>query len=243
MSKVIKVIFFDLGNTLIYDDHASWRDIYMQADHSLWSSLHQYGINLTSQDLFGVHKTLLEYYYNKRAGDLEEPGVGKIFRQILNKHNIYLSDENLNTTIRSMYAVTQTNWHLEDDAVPAVQALLDHGYKLGIISNGSDELNTYELLEKVKLRPYFEYILSSAAFGKRKPHPGIFRAALEHFHVTAEESIMVGDDYEADILGSISLGMRPIWITKRVHHPPEESHIDERFIVSKLSEILALLSP
>ena len=215
----------------------------MQADQSMWASLHRFGINLTSQDLFGVHKTLLEYYYNKRAGDLEEPGVGIIFRQILNKHNIYLSDENLNTAIRSMYAVTQTNWHLEDDAVSTVQALLDRDYRLGIISNGSDELNTYELLEKLKLRPYFEYILSSAAFGKRKPHPGIFLAALDHFHVTAEESVMVGDDYEADILGSKSLGMRPIWITKRVQHLPKELKIDEGFIVSKLSEIPAILSP
>ena len=242
MNHGIKVILFDLGNTLIYDDRASWRDIYKEADNSLWVSLHKFGINLTSQDLFGVHKTLLEYYYNLRAGDLEEPGIGNILRQILGSHNIHMSDENLNIAIRSMYAVTQTNWHLEDDAIPTARSLLDDGYRLGIVSNSSDEVNTFELMEKLKLRPLFEYILSSASFGKRKPHPGIFHAALDHFHVSAEESVMVGDDYEADILGSKSVGMSSIWITKRVKTPLKDLRSNEGFIVSNLAEILPLFS-
>jgi putative hydrolase of the HAD superfamily len=239
----IKVVFFDLGNTLIYDEPASWAGVYRRADHSLWSSLQKFGINLSERELFGDHKSLLDYYYKLREGDLEEPGVGSVLKDLLNRHKIHLTEENLQSALRSMYAVTQTNWHLEDDAIPTLQVLLNNGYGLGIISNGSDDLNTYELLENLKLRPFFEFIISSAAFGKRKPHPGIFRAALDHFHVPPEQTVMVGDNYQADVLGAYQLGMNPIWITRHLHPPIDEPVVEGGVAVSKLDEIPALLAP
>src|ERR1700690_3704940 len=168
MKNDVKVVLFDLGNTLIHDETASWTDVYLRADRSLWSSLRKFGVNTSTHELFGDHKTLLDYYYELREGDLDEPGIGTVLRDLLNKHKIQLSDEKLQSALRSMYAITQTNWFLEDDAIPTLQVLLKSNYHLGIISNGSDNLNTYELLEKAKLRTYFEFIVSSAAFGKRK---------------------------------------------------------------------------
>lgn len=243
MIRGIKVIFFDLGNTLIYDEPASWAGIYRRADNSLLSGLHESGVTLSARELFGDHKSLLDYYYKLREGDLEEPGIGSVLRDLLKRHKIHLSEENLQSALRSMYAVTQTNWHLEDDAIPTLQVLLDNGYGLGIISNGSDDLNTYELLENFKLRPFFEFIISSAAFRKRKPHPGIFRAALDHFHESPEKTVMVGDNYQADILGARQLGMNPIWITRHLHPPIDDPVNPGGAVVSRLSEIPVLLSP
>jgi HAD superfamily hydrolase (TIGR01662 family) len=242
MKHDIKVIFFDLGNTLIFDNPASWADVYLRAEQSLWSSLHKFGVNSSTHALFGEYNTLLDYYYNLRWGKLEEPGIGMVLKELLYKHKIHLSDENLNSALRSMYAVTQTNWYLEDDAIATLQALLESNYRLGIISNGSDDLNTYELLEKVNLRSYFEFILSSAAFGKRKPHPAIFRAGLDHFKIPPDQTVMVGDTYEADILGARQLGMNTIWITRRHHSSPADQLILGDEVASRLSEIPALLS-
>ena len=192
--------------------------------------------------MFGDHKTLLDYYYELREGDLDEPGIGTVLRDLLNEHKIELSDEKLQSALRSMYAVTQTNWFIEDDAIPTLQVLLKSNYRLGIISNGSDDSNTYELLDKTSLRTYFEFIISSAAFGKRKPHPGIFRAAIDHFQILPEQTVMIGDNYEADILGGRQLGMNTIWITRRLPSLQRDSRIQEGTIVSRLSEIPALLS-
>jgi HAD superfamily hydrolase (TIGR01549 family) len=241
MKNDVKVVLFDLGNTLIHDETASWTDVYLRADRSLWSSLRKFGVNTSTHELFGDHKTLLDYYYELREGDLDEPGIGTVLRDLLNEHKIQLSDEKLQSALRSMYAVTQTNWFLEDDAIPTLQVLLKNSYRLGIISNGSDDLNTYELLEKARLRSFFEFILSSAAFGKRKPHPGIFRAALDHFQIPPELTVMVGDNYEADILGARQLGINTIWVTRRLPFPPGDPRIQEEKVVSKLSEIPALL--
>jgi putative hydrolase of the HAD superfamily len=197
---------------------------------------------LSTRDLFGKQKSLLEYYYNLREGDLEEPGIGIVLKDLLNKHKVVISDENLNSAIRTMYAVTQTNWFLEDDAISTLRSLLDNSYQLSLISNGSDDLNTYELLEKFKIRTYFEFILSSAAFGKRKPHPGIFRAALDYFQIPPEQALMIGDNYGADVLGAQQVGMNTIWLTRRTDSSINELAIKAEGVVSRLSEIPALLS-
>ncbi len=241
MKNDIKVVLFDLGNTLIYDDPASWADVYVRADRSLWSSLRKFGVNTSTHELFGDHKTLLDYYYELREGDLDEPGIGTVLRDLLNEHKIQLPDDKLQSALRSMYAVTQTNWFLEDDSIPTLKVLLKSGYRLGILSNGSDDSNTYELLDKTGLRTYFEFILSSAAFGKRKPHPDIYRAALDHFQIPPEQTVMIGDNYEADILGAHQLGMKTVWITRRLSSISGDPRIKEETVVSRLSEIPALL--
>jgi FMN phosphatase YigB (HAD superfamily) len=53
---------------------------------------------------------------------------------------------------------------------------------------------------------------------------------------------MIGDNYEADILGARQLGMNTVWITRRLHPPSGNFTKREEEIVSKLSEIPALLS-
>jgi HAD superfamily hydrolase (TIGR01662 family) len=241
MNHNIKVVFFDLGNTLIYDQPSAWTDVYLKADRSLRSSLLNFGINLSTRELFGKQESLLEYYYKLRAEDLEEPGIGVVLKDLLKKHKIAITDENLNSAIRRMYAVTQANWFLEDDAISTLRSLLESKLRLGLISNGSDDLNTYELLDKFKIRSYFEFIISSASFGKRKPHPGIFHAALDHFQNPPEQTLMIGDNYGADVLGASQVGMNTIWLTRRSDSSMDVLPIKAQGMVSRLSEIPALL--
>jgi putative hydrolase of the HAD superfamily len=242
MKQPVKVILFDLGNTLIYDNSAAWKEVFQRADDSLWMSLREFGVDSSPGELYGAHTTLLNYYYLLREGELDEPGIGAVLRKLLDKNKITLSETQLQSALRSMYAITQTNWHLEDDAIPVLQVLQRNGYRMGILSNGAEDMNTYELIDKSKLRSYFEFVLSSAAFGKRKPHPGIFRAALDYFQIPTEETVMVGDNYEADILGAHQLGINTIWIRRRVSEPLEYPPVQPDAIVSTLGEIPLLLS-
>ena len=53
---------------------------------------------------------------------------------------------------------------------------------------------------------------------------------------------MVGDDYEADVVGAHGVGMQAIWITRRVASPlPEAVHGEPDAVVQTLSEIPQLL--
>jgi len=114
-----------------------------------------------------------------------------------------------------MYAVTERNWHVEEDAVSTLASLRENGYRLGLISNASDEDSTQALVDQGGLRPFFDFILTSAACGWRKPHPRIFQIALNHFKIQPEQAIMVGDTLEADIAGANNLGIYSIWIARR----------------------------
>ncbi|HEY9151296.1 MAG TPA: HAD family hydrolase, partial [Anaerolineales bacterium] len=116
------------------------------------------------------------------------------------------------------------------------------GFRLGLISNAADDENTQTLIDKGGFRPYLEFIVSSAAFGKRKPHPAIFQAALDYFHVNANQAVMVGDLVTTDILGARQIGMKSIWITRRVVETANRLNIKPDAVVSSLHEIPPLLS-
>src|SRR5699024_8433623 len=79
--------------------------------------------------------------------------------------------------------------------------------------------------EKLKLSPelasYFDYIVISGEFGEGKPEPAIFEHAINLLEVEKDETIMVGNNPQSDILGATRAGIDSIWIN---HHNEE---IDE----------------
>lgn len=240
MKQPIRAVFFDLGNTLMYDKEP-WGDLYQRADEVLWNSLHKVGVDASPRELYNGESSFFKYYYKLRSHDLDEPGIQPAFKQLLNEHKITISDQELLSAFRSMYMITQANWFTEEDAVQTLLTLKESGYHLGIISNSGDDENTYTLIDQGNLRSYFEFIISSAAIGKRKPHPLIFQAALDHFQIPSSEAVMVGDLYEADILGAHNVGMNTIWITRRIEKKAPGLEVQPDATVSTLSEIPALL--
>jgi HAD superfamily hydrolase (TIGR01549 family) len=242
VKRPIKVVLLDLGNTLFYDDPAAWPGVYERAEEALWASLSTAGVQSTPEILYGSRTTLLQYYYDLRETGLDEPGTGPVLDDLLAEQGFRLPRSRLQEALRSMYAVTQTNWRLEQDAIPTLSLLRRRGLRLGAVSNGADDRNARELLDRAGLRPYFEAILTSAAYGRRKPDPGIFRAILRRLNASPQESVMVGDSYEADIIGSHGLGMSTIWITRRLGTRALPQAIVPDATITALGEIPDLVS-
>lgn len=241
MKGTLQVVLFDLGNTLLHDDPASWQHVYRRAEAALWKSLRLAGVRSGPKELYAGHDSLLNYYYNLREPALEEPGMARVLADLLNQHQVRVSEATLRAALDEMYSETQRNWYVEDDAGPTFATLRGEGLRLGAVSNGADDVNARQLLEKAGLGEYLDLVLSSAAFGWRKPHPGIFQAALRHFGVAAESAAMVGDSYEADIVGAHALGLRTFWITRRVRRAPANMPVPPDFEIKALSEIPALV--
>lgn len=82
-------------------------------------------------------------------------------------------------------------------------------YKLHIITNGFKEVQQSKL-EKSNIAHYFDTVTSSEAVGVKKPNPKVFNHALKMANITKEYGIMIGDNYEADILGALNSGMDAI---------------------------------
>ena len=79
-------------------------------------------------------------------------------------------------------------------------------YKLHIITNGFQEVQDIKIAT-ADLGKYFDRIITSEAAGVKKPAPEIFEYALRKAGARPEESLMVGDDYEVDVVGAGNAGM------------------------------------
>jgi len=242
MISSIRVVIFDLGGTLIYD-RDPWPPVYHLADLALLEALQNAGIRVEPSSFFRGHRGLLSLYYDRRGDDVEEETTSVLLQQLLEEHGVSnTSHEVIAGVLRAMYSVTQGNWFPEEDAIPTLRTLKERGFRLGLISNAADDENTQTLIDKGGFRPYLEFIISSAAFGKRKPDPAIFRTALTYFQVDAKQTVMVGDLLETDILGAHKIGMKSIRITRRAIKTATHIRVRPDLIVSRLSEIPPLLS-
>jgi len=66
-------------------------------------------------------------------------------------------------------------------------------------------------LEKAKLSPYFTSVVTSDSAGYKKPMSSIFKFAIDKAEARLENSIMVGDNLQTDILGARNFGMDQIF--------------------------------
>lgn len=242
MIRPVRVLLFDLGNTLFHDNPRAWPRIYLKAEAALWKSLHRSGVQVAPEQVYGRPDTLLSAYYRLRGTGTLEPGTFRLLRDLLLLHVSGISDSAITDALRAMYAVTQTNWRVEAGAARTLRALERAGYPLGAVSNGSDDANALELLRRSGLKRYFEFVITSAAHGRRKPEPSIFQAALDHFHAKPEDAAMIGDSYEADILGGLSLGLQTIWVTRRVPADSIPVATREHARVDSLAQLPPLLA-
>ena len=87
---------------------------------------------------------------------------------------------------------------------------LHPNYNLHIITNGFEEIQ-HSKLKNSKISSFFNTVTTSEEAGVKKPHSEIFYLALEKSGATPTNSLMIGDSYEADILGAQKIGMRSVF--------------------------------
>jgi len=99
-----------------------------------------------------------------------------------------------------------------DDSLPALQALKGKNIQMGVISNIGEQIDSY--LDKAGFTDYLTYKVTSFEAGCDKPQPQIFQLALKRAGVTSTETLFVGDQYDLDVLGARSAGITPILIDR-----------------------------
>jgi len=241
---MLKVVLFDLGNTLIYFD-SNWPEIIAQSDHALHSFLVQSGFKL-DEAFFRAYNLRMDHYVQERETEFIEYTSELFLRDVLKEYGYdQVPDEMIKAAVASQNAVSQAHWQPEADALPLLNQLQREGYRLGLISNAYDAQDVRVLINKGNFAPYFEIILISAEVGLRKPHPRIFQIALDYFNARPEEAVMVGDTLGADILGANNIGIASVWINRRAEVRSDNlSHADTIqpwATIGALSELPGLL--
>jgi HAD superfamily hydrolase (TIGR01549 family) len=134
-----------------------------------------------------------------------------------------------------------------DGAASVLSALKARGFKLGLLSNTWHPLYTGFCESCPDLAGLVDYVVLSYRLGCKKPSLDLFRKALEQAGEPAERCWMVGDSYELDIEPALASGMRTIWV---VRAPEKEKTLLARVLrgekprpdwsVAQLEEILEL---
>ena len=122
-------------------------------------------------------------------------------------------------TAKRMWTIFKANYFdsLFPDTIPVLEHLKKRGVPLGIISNYG--ANLIDLLDKLKLFNYFDFIIISAIVGVAKPQPRIFEIAIEEAGVRPDQILYVGDNPEDDVKGANNMGIDAVLINRPGRKP------------------------
>ena len=150
-------------------------------------------------------------------------------------------NEDFYTELADLYHSGEaTEWIPFDFTKETLEKLYKLGeIKLGVLSNHPHHSLVENLLKKYDLYHYFDAIVTSALYGKRKPDPGIFYYTLKKMGLedSADSCLMCGDE-PADIVGGYRAGVQTI-LCERVYKFPIEREINVPNVieVKNISEI------
>jgi HAD superfamily hydrolase (TIGR01509 family) len=121
----------------------------------------------------------------------------------------------------------------------ALAGLKERGLRLGCVSNAfMTAAGLHRIMEEKGLGPYLDLTVSSCEFGRRKPHPSIYEAAVSGLGAQATEAIFVGDRLDADIEGPAALGMRTVLTHQYRQEDPARAKVAPDAVIQHLSELV-----
>ena len=208
---MVKAVFFDVGNTLLYP--------YPSVSAVCTEVLDEAGYDHVAEDIDAILPIVDEYYEDRYREDdtfwTSEQQTSDIwtgmYAMLLRKLGIDDDAEDLAKRVYDEFGKA-SRWRAYDDVKPAMWRLKEHGLKLGVISNWDKRLES--LLNGMGVGEMFDTVISSAAVGLHKPDPRIFELATHHVKVKPADCIHVGDHHYADILGARSAGMEALLIDR-----------------------------
>jgi HAD superfamily hydrolase (TIGR01549 family) len=196
MPSQIKFIFFDVGNTLLFPNR-----------ERIHAPLAERGL-IPDADLLRKLECSTKNQFDARMaqdGNTDHSFWWMFYSQLLKE--IGLHDDNMRDQLVSTIRQS-SNW----DVIPAgTREYLDDiraRYKISVISNADGKIE--DVLRRCDIADCFQTITDSGLVGYEKPHPEIFRQALESMKATPQESLYVGDMYSVDYLGATSAGMQAV---------------------------------
>ena len=199
----IKHIFFDL-------DHTLW-DFETNSNKTFAYIFDRNGIRINFNDFMEVYQPINFRYWKLfredkvSKADLRYGRLREAFDAIgfdTNDEMIHVLSEEYITYLADHNALFENALHVLDYLKPQ--------YSMHIITNGFEEVQ-HRKLQNSNLLPFFDQVITSEKVGVKKPNPAIFEYAMELTGAGAHESVMIGDNFEADILGAMNVGMQAIF--------------------------------
>jgi putative hydrolase of the HAD superfamily len=202
----IKDLFFDLDRT-IWDYETNSRET-LDDLHEMFLERTVPGDKDTFARIFRFENSLLWDAFTANKIDKDYLRKNRFLNTI---RRMGLSDPELAIRMEDAYLeVTPAKKRLLPGASETLQVLAQK-YRLHIITNGFEDVQNFKLIN-CGIRQYFNEVITSDGAKSRKPNRDIFDYSLQLTGATIDESIMIGDDPEIDIVGAQKAGWQAILV-------------------------------
>lgn len=194
MNSKIKVIFFDVGNTLLFPNR-----------ERIHAPLTERGFIPDGEHLRDLERRTKNQFDGMitKNGSTDHGFWWMFYSQLLSE--IGLKDDairdQLVTSIRN-----SGNWDVIRPGTAKQLHEIGERYPIAVISNADGKIE--DVLRRCGIAHCFRTIADSGLIGYEKPHPEIFRQALKSMNTAPEQSLYVGDVYSVDYLGATGAGMQ-----------------------------------
>lgn len=224
-----KHLFFDLDHTL-WDFEANAKETLQQL--CALNNLEAKGVN--DFELFFkqycFHNDQLWKRYTAGTIKQEELRWKRMWLSLL---EFKIADEALAKLLAAQFLNELPNRkNLFPYTIEILEYLIEKKYVLHLITNGFDSIQ-YSKLSNTNLTKYFKEIITSEKANSLKPNKEIFEFALHITGASLDESIMIGDNLDADIKGAMNAGLDTIF----VNHLHVETNAKPTYIIHHLKEL------
>jgi len=231
--KEYRHLFFDLDHTL-WDFERNSRDTLRDLFEELQlqsRGIADFGLFL---ERYEYHNKYCWMQYRNGRMDKEEVRVNRFIYALA---DFQIERKDLVYTLSDLYVQRSPDkLNLIEGAREVLEALRP-AYRLHIITNGFEEVQ-FRKLRNTGLLPYFDKIITSERAGALKPSPRIFEFALERASAGRAESIYIGDNLEADMLGARNAGMDQVYF-----NPEARPHGEKvTYEIRSLSELIPIFT-
>ena len=195
-----------------------------------------------------MHKTWDRIYFEEQTKLMEKVGYCIDRENSANSLIIALKEFDINLTYDeadSMFQIMVDEFTERSKPYPDMLALMDflneHGIKMGIVSNGDNEV-IMNRLKKANIEDQFEFVIAPCEqYPLTKPDLKIFEESLNIIETKADRTIFVGDNPYADVAGANNAGMFSVLIDRWNHYPELEGVEIPDLKISDFNELIEFI--
>lgn len=204
---MIKAVFFDIDDTL-YDTSGFAK----LARKAALNAMIDAGLPLSHDDAYTLLREII-----KEKGSNYDKHLNVLTKRVFGEEKPLLIAIGMITYHNVKFALLR----LFPDTMSTLIHLKAQGYHLGVISNGLT-IKQYEKLVRLGLHHFFDSVITSQEAGVEKPDAAIFEMAMSKMGCKAENSVMVGNSFKDDIVGSVDAGMSAVYLTQGLKDSEKE---------------------
>lgn len=230
-----KAVLFDLDNTL-YEYEPAHKKALAKVYQILGKEIK------ISEDrfdkLFNLSRTEIQ---RELSGTASSHNRCLYFQRLIEKTHNTVEPKIILKLYNEYWNIFLKNMKLKRGVLETLKKLKSGGIKIALISDLTTNIQLRKI-ERLKIIPYVDVLVTSEEAGSEKPHPTMFLSTLNKLNILPQEAIMVGDNKEKDIAGANAVGIESVLIYEgKKKQKDKEDYRKPNYYIREIPEILKIL--